>query len=311
MSTTLQPLSQAVPPQASSFAAHWDSLYYFLLYASLVSFAVVVGAMLYFAIVYKRRGARDKTPHIAHNVFLEFLWSFVPFCIFLFVFVWGAWLYDHMRRPPAGALEVHAFAQKWNWEFRYKSGRKSLGSLIVPLNTNIKLIMASRDVVHSFFVPAFRVKQDVVPGAYTSVWFKATKKGTFHLYCAEFCGDGHSQMLGKVEVLSQADYDYWLLNDPMKGLSPLEVGQKLFNVACVACHSTGTNKLVGPGLAGLWGKRRNFTDGSSAVADANYIRESLLNPGAKVVQDYPNAMVPQVLDEDEILALTEYIKSLK
>ena len=298
------------PPSASTFAPHWDKLYAFLIDASLVSCVLLVGGMIYFAVRYRRRSDNDKTAYISHNVFLEFLWSFVPFCIFMLVFFWGWWMFHEMRAMPRQALEVHVFAQKWDWEFRYKSGRKSIKELYVPVGEDVKLIMTSRDVIHSFFVPAFRIKQDVVPGKYTALWFKATKTGSFYLYCTEFCGEGHSQMLGRVNVLSRAAYDEWLMNDPYKGLTPVQIGQKVFNTKCMICHTTTTAKLIGPGFQGLWGARREFEDGSSAVVDENYIRESMLNPAARIVKGFPNAMVPQILSEDEVIAMVEYIKTL-
>ena len=221
----------AMPPQASTFAASVDKLYGFLLYASLVSCILVIGGLIFFAVKYRRRSAQDRTAYISHNIILEFLWSFIPFIIFMIVFVWGWVVYNDMRKMPEDALEIHVVGQQWNWSFLYKSGKRSGGEFVVPINTPVKLIMSSKDVLHSLFIPAFRVKQDVVPGRYTALWFEATKRGTFQIFCTEYCGDQHSNMLAKVKVVSLGDYEEWLSDNPYKGLSLSEVGQKVFRVS--------------------------------------------------------------------------------
>ena len=304
----------AMPPQASSFAASVDALYGFLLYASLISCILVIGGLTYFAIKYRRKTASDKTAYIAHNAVLEFLWSFIPFVIFMVVFVWGWVVYNQMRSMPKDALEVHVVGQKWNWNFLYKSGRKSGGELVVPVNTPVKLIMNSKDVLHSLYIPAFRVKQDVIPGRYTALWFEATKMGTFHIFCAEYCGDQHSSMLAKVKVVSLSHYENWLANDPYKGLTLVEVGKKIFQTNCTACHMTTQNKLIGPGLGDVFGRTQNFEDGSSLRIDENYLRESILRPESKVVKGYKGVVMTSFqgqLNEDELKGVIEYLKSLK
>ena len=302
-----------MPEAAATFAKKVDHLYEFLVIASLISSVLVIGGMIYFAFKYRRKTNNDKTAYIAHNTTLEFLWSFIPFVIFMIAFGWGWVVYYNLRNAPKNAFEIHVVGQKWYWDFQYKSGRKTSGELYVPIDTPVKLIMNSRDVIHSFFIPSFRTKQDVVPGRYSTLWFEATKLGDFQVFCTEYCGDGHSSMLAKVKVLSKASFEEWLQNDPYKGLSLAEVGTTVFQQKCVACHNATAEKKIGPGLAGIFGKNRDFENAASLVADENYLRESILNPAVKIVKGYPNAMTPfqGQLSEQELTGLIEYIKSLQ
>lgn len=305
--------SNYMPVEGSTIAGYVDSLYGFLLTASFISFVLVIGGLIYFAIRYKRQPGSEKSAYITHNNVLEFLWSFIPFVIFLVVFGWGWWVFDKMHTHPENALEVHVVGQKWSWDFLYKSGKRVTNEFMVPVDTPVKLIMTSQDVIHSFFVPAFRIKQDVVPGMYTALSFVASKKGSFQVFCTEYCGDGHSAMLAKLNVVSQEEYESWLAQgDPYEGLTLVEVGQKQFQQKCAVCHTAGTEKKIGPGLANVFGQQRNFENGESLVGDENYIRESILNPNQKIVQGYPAAMPPfqGQLTEQELSGLVEYIKSL-
>lgn len=306
--------SSFMPVQATAIAAKVDSLYAFLLIASFISCVLVIGGFIYFAIKYRRKGENDKTAYITHNNILEFTWSFIPFVIFMAVFAWGWILYHEMRTMPTTGIELAVEAQKWDWSFVYKNGRRVSGEFTVPVNTPVKLIMTSKDVLHSFYVPAFRNKQDVIPGRYTSLWFQATKEGSFQIFCAEYCGDQHSAMLAKVHVVSRDKFDTWLANDPYKGLTTLEVGKKIYTSRCVACHTETEVKNIGPGFKGLWGKSEKFADGSTVVVDENYIRESILNPQAKIVVGFPAGVMPSFagqLSEQELMGVIEHIKSLK
>lgn len=303
-----------MPPQASSFAQSIDDMYAFTLILSAISFVLVIGGLIYFAFKYRRKSEDQKTAYFSHNVFLEFLWSFIPFVIFMICFVWGWIVFHDMRSMPKDALEIHVVGQKWSWEFLYKSGQKSSGSFKVPINTPVKLIMSSKDVLHSFFVPAFRIKQDVIPGRYTALWFEAIKKGKFKIFCTEFCGTGHSSMLAEVEVMDRSDYEKWLSTNPYKGLSLDQVGKKVFSTTCVACHNTTNQRKVGPGFSGLFGSTKYFIDGTTAVADEAYIRESILYPQAKISKGFEGAVMTSFqgqLSENEILGIIEYIKTLK
>lgn len=303
-----------MPVAGTEIAERVDTLYAFLVWASFISCVLVIGGMVYFAMKYRRRSEDDKTPYISHNTFLEFLWSFIPFVIFMVVFAWGWLLFHEMRSIPENAFEVNVVGQKWYWDFQYKSGRKTSGEAYVPANTPVKLIMRSNDVIHSLFIPGFRIKQDVVPGRYTALWFEAKKPGQYQVFCTEFCGDGHSAMLAKLNVLPQAEFDEWLQNDPYKGLSLTEIGQKVFESKCSACHNITAEKKVGPGFAGLFGSTRKFQDGSSATADENYLRSSMLNPNEQVVEGYPAGVMPIFqgqMSEQETTAVIDYIKGLQ
>ncbi|MGE0763595.1 MAG: cytochrome c oxidase subunit II [Bdellovibrionales bacterium] len=312
--------STFMPVQGTQIAKHVDSLYSFLVWVSFISCVLVIGGFIYFSLKYKRRSNNDKTPYISHNTTLEFLWSFIPFVIFMIVFGWGFYIYKEMRTMPKDGLEVLVEGQKWNWTFYYKSGKVSAGELVVPVGTPVKLVMTSKDVLHSFFIPAFRNKQDVVPGRYTALWFNADKKGDFQVFCTEYCGDQHSAMLARLKVLSREDYEQWLQNDPYKGMTMAEVGQKVFAARCVACHSLTIESSaakavtqIAPGWKGLAGNQRKMADGTSVTADDNYLRESILNPNAKTVAGFAPAMPTFAgqLTEQEIMSVIELIKSTK
>src|SRR5665213_3666007 len=220
--------SHFMPPQATEIAQGVDKLYGFLLVTSFISCVLVIGGLIYFAMKYRRTSENQKTPYISHNTTLEFLWSFIPFVLFMVVFVWGWIVYSRMRTMPEDALEIAVQGQKWNWSFTYKNGRTSSAEFYVPVGQDVRLVMGSTDVIHSFYVPAFRTKQDVVPGRYSNIWFKAEHEGDYQVFCAEYCGDGHSAMMAKVHVVSREKFEDWLSNDPYKGLAPVEVGRKVY-----------------------------------------------------------------------------------
>jgi len=304
--------STFMPPEATEVAEKVDLLYGFLVAVSVISCILVIGGMVVFAVKYRRKPG-VKSAYITHNTTLEFLWSFIPFCIFMLAFGWGWYVYHFLRVAPQDAFEVNLRAQKWNWTFLYKSGKSSTGDLYVPTNTPIKMIMGSTDVIHSFYIPAFRSKQDVVPGRYTTLWFNIEKPGVYQIFCAEYCGDGHSAMMAKIHALSKDQFDSWLASDPYKGLSPAEIGKTLFNQKCTDCHNPTTEKKVGPGLQHVFGSMVQLEDHEPVLADENYVRESILYPAAKIVKGFPNAMTPFLgqLSEQELLGLIEYVKSLK
>lgn len=309
--------TQYMPVQANKYAAEVDSLYDFLLLVSLISCILVIGGMIYFVVRYKRKGPDDETPYISHNNTLEFLWSFIPFLIFLFVFAWGWKLFNQARTYPENAFEVHVFARQWAWDFQYKSGRTSQDTLTVPVGKPIKLIMTSTDVLHSFFIPAMRIKQDVVPGMYTALWFEADKEGEYQVFCTEYCGTDHSRMLAKLNVVSQAEFEKWLQDDPMRkfdGLSLVQRGEKVVKTrACTACHSFTEDKvLIGPSLKGVFGKTRKLTDGSEVKFDEAYIIESIKEPAIKKSVGFENGVMSLIpVTDQEISWIIEYIKSNK
>lgn len=306
--------SSFMPPAVTDISKQVNNLYSFLIWASAIACFILIGGMIYFVLKYKRKSSSDKTPYISHNTFLEFLWSFIPLVLFLAVFGWGWHIYHEMRKAPANALEVHVVGKQWAWDFIYKSGKVSANEFVVPVNTPIKLIMTSTDVIHSFYVPSMRIKQDVIPGTYTTLWFNSEKLGEFQVFCTEFCGTAHSNMLAKLKVVPVEEYEQWLQEND-EGLSLAQKGQKYYNSkGCIACHSVDGASKVGPTWKAIFASQRAFDDGSSSVADENYLRESILNPNAKVVKGFAKGVMPSYqgqLSETELSAIIEYIKELK
>ena len=323
-----------MPEAATKVALEVDSIYTFLLWASFISFVLLIGGMTYFVLKYKRQSATDKTPYISHDSRLEFLWSFIPFLIFMFVFAWGWKVYHDIRTMPEDALEIHIVGKKWFWTFTYKSGKTgedvkdSAGvmkpSLVVPVGRPVKLIMSSeainpndpndQAVIHSFYVPAFRIKQDVVPGRYSALWFQADKIGNYNVFCAEYCGDGHSDMRAIIRVVPQKEFEEFLAAGSDGPLSIADKGKALYqSKACVGCHSLDGSRLVGPSFKGLFGKNEELESGSAKV-DEDYLRESILEPNAKIAKSYPSGVMPTFkgqLTDEEILSLIEFIKAQK
>lgn len=320
--------------QASTMAKPIDVLYDFVFFISLVSFVGIVLAMLYFVIRYHRRRKHpEQTPYIEGHTPTELTMSAILFVLVMVIFAWGWIDYKKIRTSPADALEINLIGKQWLWEVEYANGRKLLNELVVPEGKPVKLIMSSADVIHSFYVPSFRLKQDVVPGTYTSLWFQATQAGEYPAYCAEYCGTAHSKMLAKVRVLGAQDYERWQLRWELEqqlgsmistasatskdgaALPPAEKGKELFSAkGCNACHSLTSDKSpVGPGLGNIFGKTIELTDGTKVTIDENYIRESIMDPNIKVVKGYQPLMPTykgQLTDED-VNALVALIKSLK
>lgn len=315
------PLAQAqsvlMPSEGTEIASQVSNLYKFLLWSSAIACAILIGGMIFFVIKYKRRTPNDKTPYISHNTTLEFLWSFIPLVIFIGMFAWGWVLYHKMREMPKDALEIHVVGKQWAWEAQYKSGVKTGNLVVAPIDTDVKLIMTSNDVIHSFYVPSFRIKQDVIPGRYTALWFRANKLGEFHIFCTEYCGTSHSGMIGTLRVVSRADYEAWLEEESKVGLLPLaQRGEKLFQVkACASCHSVAdATTKVGPALFKKFGSKEHLSDGSEITFDENYVRNSILNPNSQIVKGFPQNVMPSFqgqLSETEVAALIEYIKGLQ
>ena len=311
-----------MPVDGTDLAGSVDNLYIFLLISSLIAFIILIGGMTAFIIKYKRKSANDKTAYITHNNLLEFLWSFIPFVIMMVIFYWGMVIYDDYRTIPEDAEEIHVTGRQWVWRFAYKNGytfstKPASDAMVnVPLGKPVKLVMTSGDVIHSFYIPGFRNKQDVIPGKYTTLWFKATKLGQFQVFCTEYCGLEHSNMPATINVMPEAEYKAWFNSYvPEASAGGLaDRGKEVFNEkGCNACHSVNGTRVVGPTMKGLAGIKREFADGSSAVADDAYLRESILLSGAKIVKDYPAAMpiFKGQIEEEDVSALIDYIKSLK
>lgn len=299
------------PPEASSVAGQVDALYFFLLALSAFFTVAVATTVVFFAIKYKRTHADQVPEQIEGNILLELTWSIIPLGLALFTFFWSTAVFFNIARPPDNALQMYVVGKQWMWKVQHPEGVREINSLHVPLGQPVKLLMATEDVIHSFYIPAFRMKADVVPGKYTSMWFKPTKTGTFHLFCAEYCGTKHSGMIGEVVVMEPAAYQQWLAGGPSSG-SMVSRGEKLFtDLACVTCHLNGPSQR-GPSLINLPGKPVQLASGGTVLADDNYLRESILNPTAKVVAGYQPVMpsFQGLVNEEGLMALLTYIKSL-
>lgn len=298
------------PAGASSNAGAVDALYIFLVALSTFMTVAIFATIAVFGLKYRRRHGRE-AQQIEGSLILEIAWSVIPMGIFVVIFAWGAVLYFHDRTPPQDATDVYVVGKQWMWKIQHPGGQREINELHVPVNKDIKLVMTSQDVIHSFFIPAFRVKQDVLPGRYTTLWFRATQTGTYHLFCTQFCGTEHSGMIGQVVVMDQADYQNWLSGGTVVG-SMAQSGDTLFQqLGCGTCHRFDVQGR-GPNLRGVYGNPVQLEDGRTVIADANYIRESILSPAAKVVSGFKPIMPSfqgQVSDE-EVNALIAYIKSM-
>jgi cytochrome c oxidase subunit II len=298
------------PAQSSAFAGNVDLLYIFLVLLSLFTCAAIFMTIFVFSIKYRRRHGR-LAEHIEGSTILEVTWSIVPLGIFLVIFVWGAVIYFQERTPPQGATEIYVVGKQWMWKLQHEEGVREINQLHVPVGHDIKLIMTSQDVIHSFYIPAFRVKQDVLPGRYSTVWFRATKAGTYHLFCSQYCGTQHSGMIGQIVVMEPAEYQTWLTTGGAFG-SLASNGAALFaQLGCPTCHQAESQGR-GPSLVGLFGKPVLLEDGRTVIADENYIRESVMSPSAKVVSGFKPIMpvFQGLVNEEQLNELVAYVKSL-
>ena len=303
------------PEQASTMAPQTDALLFFLLAVSAFFILLIATAIVVFMVVYRRRPGVDHAPDAHGSVALEGTWTAIPFVLAMIMFFWGASLYAKIRRPPDDALQVQVVGKQWMWKLQHLEGRREINELHVPVGRPVQLTMTSEDVIHSFYVPAFRVKQDVLPGRYTTLWFQATKQGEYHLFCAEYCGTLHSGMIGRIVVMDPAEYEAWLSGQQpgQANVSVTQAGEELFRTqACGTCHrADGSGQ--GPVLNGVAGKRVALASGETVVADDAYLRESILNPQAKVVAGYQPVMptFQGLLSEEDVMRLIAYVKSLK
>jgi cytochrome c oxidase subunit II len=297
------------PSRASSTAGNVDALFIFLVIVSALMSLLVFTAVIYFAARYRnRKGVLAE--QIEGSTPLEVTWSIIPLGVFMVIFAWGAVVYFKSRTPPRDATEVYVVAKQWMWKLEHAEGQREINGLHVPVGRDVKLIMTSQDVIHSFFVPAFRMKQDVLPGRYTVAWFHATKPGTYHLFCAEYCGTQHSGMIGDIVVMEPAQYEAWMSGGSTGPLSAS--GEKIFaELGCATCHRSDTQGR-GPNLQGVFGKSVLLQDGRTLTADENYIRESILDPGAKVVNGFKPVMptFQGLVSEEQLNALVAYVKSM-
>jgi len=299
------------PEQASTIAASVDSLYLFLIGIS-VFFSILIFTLIFcFAIIYRRRSEDERPKAIHGSMSLELFWSGVPLVLAMIIFGWGASLYFTNSRAPEGAMEVHVVGKQWMWKIQHPEGPREINELHVPTGQAVRLIMTSEDVIHSFYVPAFRIKMDVLPGRYTTAWFEATQIGEYHLFCAEYCGNEHSRMGGKVVVMDPVDYERWVSGEGA-GESMAARGARLFTeMRCDTCHHPeGTGR--GPSLDGIFGSVVALENGQSVQADESYLRESILNPSAKVVAGFQPVMptFQGQINEEQLLQVIAYLKTL-
>ena len=310
----------SLPEAASSIAHKVDGLYNFIYGLSLIGFVLLMGVIAYFLIKFRRKTPHDKTAYLPGNTTLEVIWTAIPTIIFVAIAIWGWVVFQEMEKIPNADEKISLTARKWSWEFTYQNNESHFKSpdLIVPVGKSIVLEMVSEDVIHSFYVPSFRVKKDIVPGLTTRTWFSASKEGEYRLYCAEYCGTSHSRMTGMVKVVSLEEYDKWKQGqfNSQNAPAPLhELGRKVYELkGCNACHGLDEKPMLGPSFAALWGAKREFSEGPALdQANEEYIRESILDPKAKIVKGYPPVMnsYQGALSEEEIKQLIAFLKFLK
>jgi cytochrome c oxidase subunit II len=302
---------QLLPEQASTVAGPVDALYFFLIGISVFFSLLIAGLVIFFAVKYRRRSESDPAPApAAAGTALEIVWSVIPLGISMVIFGWGASLFFKINRPPDDATEIYVVAKQWMWKLQHKEGQREINELHIPIGRPVRLKMTSEDVIHSFYVPAFRTKQDVLPGRYTQTWFHPIKAGKYHLFCAEYCGTKHSGMIGWVYVMNPTEYQAWLSGGVGEG-SLASKGDKLFqDLACANCHKVdGSGR--GPSLEGIFGTTVETEGGQKITVDDEYLRESILSPQSKIVKGYQPIMptFQGLVTEDQLLQLIEYIKS--
>jgi cytochrome c oxidase subunit 2 len=289
-----------------------DALYFFLVAVSAFFVILIAALVIFFGIRYRRRAHDEVGTKVVPSLALELAWTIIPLCLGLVMFGWGASVYFNEARPPAETLDIYVVGKQWMWKFQHLDGQREINELHVPVGRAVRLTGTSEDVIHSFFVPAFRLKADVIPGRYTTLWFNATKTGRYHLFCAEYCGTKHSGMTGTVIVMDPTEYQAWLAGGAGEE-SLASKGQKAFqDLACITCHrADGQGR--GPVLDGVYGSKVSLNNGQIVIADEAYIRESILSPAAKVTTGFQPIMptFQGLVSEEQLLALIEYVKSLK
>ncbi len=300
------------PQSASAIAPDVDALFFFILAVS-VFFAVLVSVLiLVFTFKFRGKNPGDAGADIHGSLTLELLWTGIPFVIAMVMFAWGAQLYFTFSRPPADAMDVFVTGKQWMWKVQHPEGVREINELHIPIGRPVRLTMGSEDVIHDFFIPAFRTKMDVVPGRLTTMWFTATEVGEYHIFCSQYCGTKHSGMVGTVVAMLPEDYEAWLAGGRSTG-SAAQNGERLFtDLSCITCHKSDS-KGRGPWLGGVFGSTVTLADGRKVLADENYIRESIMAPTAKVVQGYQPIMptFQGLISEENLIQLIAYIKTLK
>ena len=299
------------PDAASGTASQVDALFIFLCALSIFFSALIFTAVIVFAVRFRRRSEGERPAAIMGSLALELTWSLVPLGIVAIIFFWSAHLFFTISRVPPDAMEVYVVGKRWMWKVQHLTGQREINELHVPVGVPVRLTLTSEDVIHSFFVPAFRVKKDALPGRYTHLWFEANRPGTYHLFCAEYCGTKHSAMIGWVTVMEPAEFQAWLSGGA--GQSLAGAGEKLFlELGCATCHRSDT-LARGPNLEGLFGNPVRLADGTTLTADESYIRESIVTPSARVVQGFQPIMPTYqgLVAEEGLMQLVAYVRSLQ
>ncbi|HUX45197.1 MAG TPA: cytochrome c oxidase subunit II [Terracidiphilus sp.] len=298
------------PPEASKIAPQMDALYFFILLVSLVGLTSVILLVTTFSILYRKQ-RHPVAVQIEGSTLLEATWTIIPLGLFLVMFVWGALIYFRVFTPPPNAMNVYVVGKQWMWKVEHPGGQHEINSLHVPLGRAVQLTLISQDVFHSLSIPAFRVKREAIPGRYTTVWFEATRVGTYHLFCSQYCGTDHSHMIGDVVVMTPEDYRKWLAGST-SGASLAQNGERLFAaLSCSACHNTRPDAR-GPSLANVYGSKLRLANGQSITVDDSYLRQAILEPSQHVTQGYVPIMPTYQgqISEEGVISLVEYIKHL-
>jgi cytochrome c oxidase subunit 2 len=302
--------SALFPPEASRRAPQMDALLFFLILVSLIGLTIVVLLVVGFSILYSKK-RHPVAVQVEGSTLLEATWTIIPLGLFLVMFVWGALIYFRVFTPPANAMNIYVVGKQWMWKAEHPGGQHEINSLHVPVGKAVQLTLISQDVFHSFSIPAFRVKREAIPGRYTTVWFEATVPGTYHLFCTQYCGTNHSQMIGDVVVMTPEDYRKWLA-ESTSGMSLAQNGERLFaSLSCAACHNARPDAR-GPSLANVYGSKLTLSSGGTVTADDAYLREAILNPSQHVTQGFAPIMPTYQgqISEEGVIALLEYIKNL-
>ena len=299
------------PPAASSIAQGVDQLFFFLTALTLFFTVVIFASIFYFMVRYRRKSRDERTEETRENLPLELTWTLIPTALCAIIFIWSASMYFRNSRPPAASIEIFVVGKQWMWHLQHPEGPREINELHIPVDTPIKLTLTSEDVIHDFYIPAFRVKKDALPGRYTSLWFQATQTGTYHFYCAQYCGAEHSNMIGWVYVMTPTDYAAWL-SGGARNETMAQAGERLFTqYGCVTCHlADGTGRA--PSLVGLYGKNEKLRSGETRLVDEALIRQAIVNPNSMLLPNYPPIMptFKGQITEEQVLQLIAYVKSL-
>jgi cytochrome c oxidase subunit 2 len=303
--------SALFPAEASTIAPYADALYFFLLAITVIGI-VLVGVLVFGFSIRYRKSRNPVATQVEGSTLLEATWTIIPLALFMVTWIWGALLYFRIYNPPTNAMNIYVVGKQWMWKAEHAGGQHEINALHVPTGRPVQLTMISQDVFHSFSIPDFRVKREVIPGRYSTVWFEATTPGAYHIFCTQYCGTNHSAMIGEVTVLSPEDYEKWT-QESTSGMSLAQNGERLFaSMGCNACHS-GSAASRGPNLAGVYGSKLQLTNGSEVIVNDAYLRDAILNPSQHITAGYAPIMPTYQgqVSEDGLIDLVEYIKNMQ